>query len=935
MDAAGNYNGIEGRWNRFNSNIVDSGPTGGFEGYDSGSCGPPVLAGCRRGWRSLMREDEPYALRRRLFTTISKDVAPTPDIVKGIVPPLPNVSPIDLRLQQLWALGMDWPTLISTTSALATLPARPTSAFTDKFLVVPERIPPDWARPQQIDLNMSDPANPLEAKAAMVRYAAAAVYLALDGVASYQGIELVENPGTVGDDGLNREYLAWQFALNLVDYRDGDNEPSMAEWPVGSGRLLFGLEKQPFFTEAIASVVVGTGAGPIGPVPEEPPTSPDQWFHAVELYVPPYWQIPIVNLSLRPPGSGTGDIPLSTFVPALTAPALGSVLTGGPDGRYYIFCGPTTFAPGSITSSASFIANSYRNNAFRISSDPSDDRSVELVYSTSGGVGPETHALDVIGANYAGGEGAGTGCPGGSSEWATKGTTPTTGQRITTSLRRSTKGWRFDVAAHIAGREGPIAVEDPCSGFEETLGRANEFMASGSLDSRLPEVPWPGRALLLGGEPVDTFLASQPYSAFDTVGEISRIPMLGHIRKPPGVDTPVLDGLGLTGQELIPMSALIERIISRPSITGLPTALPERMAVGHPDFAEFGTINPWARRLVDFFTTSSHLFDGVDNDGDGVIDLRNGDATEGIDVVNAIAGRINLNTAPATVLRAVPYLSFLPSSTEYLDMEPGAGNHAADFVSVTNAGRFWDLSTAIVAARENREVPLRLWNSAAESMQVVANAIPSGGARTFANVADITGLSLVTDNSALPNAENRLYRYDRFADAPTSAAPLRLQNHKIVALDPDLGAQDPFSPDFRFKRLVGGDGIIDYSAIAPTLPVPPGYVPDNAGIRARDILLARASGSTTTRSDVFTAYIALSDEEGHYVARSQVTLDRSECFREDPESTVYTVNGVRLMVMPRVLEGSGRWGSYENERVAKGKRRASSSAKWRILLGLQ
>jgi hypothetical protein len=931
VDAAGTYIGAEARWSRLNADFGSA----AYEGADSVECGPPVAAGCVRGWRSLMREDEPFALRRRLLTTVSKDVALPPDIAKGIIPAVPGVSPIDVLLDDpingLWALGMDWPTLISSASPMASSPRRPANAFTNRFLVAPALMPADWARPQQIDLNMSDPANPGEAKAAFVRYAAAAMYLALDGVTSYQGLDFVDNPVTTGDEGQNRAYLAWQFALNLADYRDGDNEPSMIEWPVGSGRLLFGVEKQPFFTEALASVIVGTGAGPIGPVPEEPPTTPDQWFHAVELYVPPYWQILVANLALRTPGSGTGDIPLSSFVPAFTAPAMGGVLDGGTDGlgRYYVFCGPTTYAPPNLINApvpgnaAFYFQNrAYRNNAFRISSDPSEARSVELVYTGASAL--ETHALDVIGpanlVNDASCEIISPGLPASPSGWATTGSTPTTGQRVTTSLRRCTKGWRFPISTHVYSLEGPLSEESPCGTYEDSLGRVNGFLSDG-LDRQLPEMPWAGRALWSGGEPVDTFGTGLPYTAFDSVGDLSRVFTFGHIKRPLGTEPPIFNVPGYpTTPGTIPLTSMLSTVFSSPAMSDLPDLFginnspAQRHAVGHLDFvSDNPTDTPWARRLLDFFTTSSHLFDGVDNDGDGTADLRNGDATEGLDVANAHAGRINLNTAPAAVLRAVPSLSFLPSSTEYLDIDPtSTGNQQDDFVNGANSGRFWDMASAIVAARENRDVPLRLWNSATGSMQLVANAQPAGPASPFARVADLAELVETTESSGLPNAEYRLFRYDRFTDSPASPVPLRLQNHKINAADPNLGiVADPFSPDFRFKRLVGNDGIIDYSAIPPTPPLPPGYLQDNGGIRARDILLSRASGITTTRSDVFTAYIALIDEDGNYVARTQVTLDRSDCFREDPEAI--GVTGVRIMVMPRVLLGSGRWGSYEDD----------------------
>ncbi|MBK8268837.1 MAG: hypothetical protein IPK83_11260 [Planctomycetes bacterium] len=81
---------------------------------------------------------------------------------------------------------------------------------------------------------------------------------------------------------------------------------------------------------------------------------------------------------------------------------------------------------------------------------------------------------------------------------------------------------------------------------------------------------------------------------------------------------------------------------------------------------------------------------------------------------------------------------------------------------------------------------------------------------------------------------------------------------------------------------------------------------DGAGVRGRDVFLSRLSNDYTTRSDVFTVYIALIDDDGQYVHRCQVTLDRSACFRE-----VLPQGGPRLPILPEILTRTD--GSYTDD----------------------
>jgi hypothetical protein len=291
----------------------------------------------------------------------------------------------------------------------------------------------------------------------------------------------------------------------------------------------------------------------------------------------------------------------------------------------------------------------------------------------------------------------------------------------------------------------------------------------------------------------------------------------------------------------------------------------------------------------------------VDNDGNGVADYY-ADPLEGIRVLNLNAGRININTAPATVLRGIPFMSMLPTSPEYVFNALGGSvpsNYSAVDEYTTAPRRFWDLASAIVARRENRAVSLRL-PDAMGAMQTVALAgqtagpqpsqQPPGSTNAFTNLGEVARMTTIDDLS--PGANNALFRADRFLPFPTDPA-LLIGSHKLAGngSHPDLGPLDPLSPDFRYGRLTSNEFTADYVPVefSPSTEV------ETTGIRARDVFLARWANVLTTRSDVFTAYIALIDEDGQYVQRCQVTLDRSECFREEPRLVP------RVPVYPKVL----------------------------------
>lgn len=906
VEPDGSYIGATARWNRLNSNLVDA------ANYEGSDVYPPVSP---MSWRWMMREDEPYAIRRHLFTTISRETNVPPDITKGLaLIPAAGETKLDTLLRQLWALGMDWPVLISSASPLATDPNRPSSpAITDKFVIPPDRMPAEWARVMPIDLGMQD-ADITAAKQAFVRYLAAAMYLALEGVQAYQGQwvrdDTTEPSPTPQDESLNREYFAWQFAINTADYRDADNEPTVIEWPSGSGHLLYGVEKQPFFTEAYAYLTAGN----------TPPT--DEWFSAVELYVPPYWRIPTAELYLHSTGLSpdVGLIPINSFQQIPSAATLNE-LYGDPatGGTYYVFCGDPSNAPPDLAGGNGF----YQNILFKFANDGNGE--VELVYSPSGtSADPLTRAIDLISPAYSGDPLAGEGTTSGAGEFAKNPGGLPPGTNLAFSLLRSTHGWRFTTGWQVYTKAPSLgSFGDPP--MRRSLGSAND--TSDSLDNVVPPSIWPARFAFTnpsdGHDPPESFGPGPPFEAFDSPAEINRMLMFGPIRRNLPTDPPYFDNRSNPpvrfGVGQIPATILLAETAAKIQLPNgttddLSSINAQRIALGHIDFIAAKPVGtppaPWSLRLLSYFTTQSPVFDGIDNDGLGGADLA--DPTEGAKVLNRVAGRININTAPVSVLRAVPFMSLLPNSAEFLALGASSGyvatvDAAADFVALGNAGLFYDMAAAIVAAREHRNLPLRLPTSVPGVLQPVATAKYTNPPRDapgingyFTSISELNRLRHIVDGGA--SANHALYRTDRFNYQPANPA-LGLYNHKYIAADPDLGASNVFSPDFRYRR-VGAEYVADYVPI--TLTPPPANQFEYAGLRAREILLSRWSNMLTVRSDVFTAYIALLDGQGHYVQRCQVTLDRSECFRERP-----AVGLPGSVVLPRIVTRTD--GSYEEE----------------------
>src|SRR5262249_14715154 len=148
----------------------------------------------------------------------------------------------------------------------------------------------------------------------------------------------------------------------------------------------------------------------------------------------------------------------------------------------------------------------------------------------------------------------------------------------------------------------------------------------------------------------------------------------------------------------------------------------------------------------------------------------------------------------------------------------------------------------------------------------------------FTSLGALLSMPLMTETTTF-SLRPSAFRMDRYALPSTAGIPLvPMASHRVWGGDPLTGSNGPagsgreisryFSPDYRYRS---DQFAVGYAPnLAPNAPAAPGEagVPaDSAtsgGIRGRDIYLARMANMLTTRSDVYTAYIALIDEDGNY-----------------------------------------------------------------------
>ncbi|HVP11630.1 MAG TPA: hypothetical protein VMV94_10630, partial [Phycisphaerae bacterium] len=382
--------GTPPRWNRLNSCLVTD-PNDPlyayYEGYDASAT--------IKGWRSLLCDDDPLAIRRSMFTTVSHEVVPSP-LGVTLDPNDPNGVVARLSANPVRIVSGPNPTLLQKMA----WPVLNRVSYPNV---------PDHMRVLPIDINMSvnDPNDPngTAVKDTYIRYMAAAMYLTLENVEDYQGFTLKDASGVQPWLTLNREYLAWQFAANMADYRDSDAEPTVIEWvydpSTSASRYIFGIEKQPFFTEAYVRLYVpplSSGSDP---------NDVDQWFFAVELYVPPLWKIPITSNSIlylhatgfQSPAPDPFPIRLADFYkPSAPLEHLTGLDGGTGAGQYYILCGGDWSAkPSPFDGPSEQLLYYYPN--FRMATN--GQGAVELAWSpfddpTDPRNNPGYHVLDVI-----------------------------------------------------------------------------------------------------------------------------------------------------------------------------------------------------------------------------------------------------------------------------------------------------------------------------------------------------------------------------------------------------------------------------------------------------------------------------------------------------------------------------------------------------------
>jgi hypothetical protein len=564
--------------------------------------------------------------------------------------------------------------------------------------------------------------------------------------------------------------LSWQLAVNLLDYMDSDDTPtviadtSLTPVPPIEKVQYVGLEAQPFISKYGARFVWDVDDDEDGDCDE----LVDRRRFAVE----------IINPYTRPMGAFDGDYKLlvysnGTGSPTVTAYDLPVIpAADDPDppstplrrdyGRLVYMNQPDEI------DFESWLPNpppaEWVNNAFEFSSND------HIVLTRTINVDGEMVNWPVDAVRVP----------------PSIDGPPACGQCIQTRSQRDESRWRFTSArGHLESGAGPI-------GYLELTGSAN----FSSTVSGLAPSHWVFRN--------NGLLARN----LDSPGELSRVLAIGTRRREAPDGTPMPHDTGYAF--VTPPEYLFDKQSSSPEINA-----------GRLDFARERD----ARAIFAALTCDALSTDGLDNNGDGSID----ELGEAAAVAYRVAGRINVNTAPAVVLRSAPWM-------------------------FNNVGG-WDLAAAIVAHREGRNVPSLL--VLPPSPPTMFSAGPGESFRSVAELMKVRGSGASSD-------------VQRFFESISS-----ISDHSA-----DLN-----SPDFDRHA----DGIREFLR----------------DIRLRDLPLARWANILTTRSDVFTVYVVLIDDQGRYLARSQFTLDRSVCAAEDTTT--------RRPVLPRVL-GRKDTSYYDNTR---------------------
>ncbi len=764
-DTLGAAGGSPGRWVRF---VVDqSNP------YFAGGLGPYGASGYIASFdtenvvnrAAIFGTDASGnavpALRRPLLTTISRVCDRTPA-------PSAPANPL-------------WSTLSSGGLLVPVAPMQLSS-------VAPGS--PLW---EKIDLNATSvldaytvtaPAPPVSRPLIDTDNTSRAIYLgnliwAFNQAGGANGLTVLSDP-TNTSTAISREKLAAQLAANVCDFRDFDSAPVVVE----GGPLVVpvaGMESQPFITEVYAKCVIDdTGSTILSR-------------YAVEIWNP--YNHDMLNYQLRVEGTGglnwsvaIGNIPAGQRITLLSQPQAQFALD------------PGIFISGNVQDDAAtngVIDQIAYNDGGRVK-----PRRIYLIrndavrYDNTGSpfIAPwlcdafildRTEAVD--------------------SAWQEALQPPNPGdppdtkrnfyqrQELLDPADATTINWKFT----IGRSHGEHPATDTAA---QTLGATNTATVSPSADL-VPSI-WNFRDIgLTPGNPASR--------AFESPIELSRVLALGNDYRDLAAAIP---DEPLTVPEKLALYQYRAIVAPLPSTL---TAAGVNRAAGRLDFADLVTPGgqPRTGLILNYVTCSGGQFDvdclngacnTVDNDGDGTANTPG----EFARVAFRQAGLINVNTAPAAVLRAVPWMTRAESTPN----------------------PFWDFGPAIVSLREQRPVNSIFGYPADLSANARAG-------QPFQTVADVIHAS-----SGLPEFDVARLVAGGVAPADNTAAP-------------DL------SPDY--------DRTFDGCASAA------------ADLRARDLFLARWGNILTTRSDVFTVYVALIDENGRYIRRSRFVVDRTNTAVED------------------------------------------------------
>ncbi len=583
-------------------------------------------------------------------------------------------------------------------------------------------------------------------------------------------------PGTV----VSAAKLAAQLAANVMDYRDGsgDPEPTVIESNPGGplATPVAGLEAQPFITEVFAKCVI-TDSGD---------TSLSRY--AVEIWNPYNYQM--TGYELRVEGATAPN-----FVPLL--PIAGGqrlVLLSVPSAQFTLETG-IGFSSGVQDDAATqtLISQISFNDSGQM-----QPRRVYLIRNDTIVSGtPTKWVCDGFIMNR-------VECVNGSWQPAVQpvipGDPPVTvrnffqRQEVDPTSPNPFPGnvnWKFTV--------GRSHVEHPAIDTDnQTLSTPNDA----AMGEVIPSI-WTFRDI--GLTPV---AGNFPDRAFESPIDLSRVLAFGN------------DCLDLNN----PIFAIPNEPVSVPEKLALyqHRVLPgvtqdrDRAIAGRLDFADVlaatPSTTPPTGQLLNFLTCSGTQFDGVDNNGRAGFDEVGEPHTTGV----RQTGLINVNTAPVTVLRSVPWM---------LRVMPLLGN--------------WDFAPAIVAQRENRSVEQMFGANVGP-----ATAAPIAGS-PFVTVADLLRASSVRGTPLSSQFDLAMFATAGFSPPPDNS----------VTMGRD------YSPDY--------DRVYD------------GAIAAGQDIRSRDLFVSRWANILTTRSDTFTVYVALLDENGRYLRRSRFVIDRSNTAAED------------------------------------------------------